>query len=100
MNDTDIALPSPDYSEVDDNFASDVDQHLNDECGFEYDRAKSRLVRRELSFYPKDTWLCRLELEPQIGQDAPTAQNIEVADELYFLYRPSDQRHAHNAFGQ
>ena len=92
MNDTDIALPSPDYSEVDDSFASDVDQHLNDECGFEYDRAKSRLVRRELSFYPKETWLCRLELEPQAVRMRRRRRTLKSPTNLYFLYRPSDQR--------
>jgi hypothetical protein len=61
----DSATTRWDYAEVDDMFAADAHQDLSNECGFEYDRHKSRLVRRELSFYPGDTWLCRLELEPR-----------------------------------
>ena len=82
---------SIDYTEADDAFANDAHQELSNECGFEYDRYKSRLMRRELSFYPEGTWLCRLELEPQLVLMRRRRRTLKERTNMYFLFRPSDQ---------
>jgi hypothetical protein len=87
----DSATARWDYAEVDDMFAADANQDLSNECGFEYDRHKSRLVRRELSFYPGETWLCRLELEPQKIKLRRRRRTLKSPTNMYFLYRPSHQ---------
>jgi hypothetical protein len=87
----DGAAANRDYAEADDMFAGDAHQELSNECGFEYDRFKSRLVRRELSFYPKGTWLCRLELEPQTVRLRRRRRTLKSSTNMYFLFRPSHQ---------
>ncbi len=81
-----------DYGQADDDFAIDAQQELLNECGFDYDRTKGRLVRRGLSFYPSDTWLCRLELEPQTVRMRRRKRTLKSRTNLYFLFRQSDQK--------
>jgi hypothetical protein len=86
---TDITGPNPDYEEADEEFSIRAQQELGNECKFEYDRAKSRLMRRILSFYPKGTWLCRLELAPQRVHFGRKGRDLKAPTNFYFLFYPS-----------
>lgn len=86
---TGITGPSLDYAEMDEEFSIKAQQELLNECELEYDRGKSRLMSRTLSFYPKGTWLCRLELSPQIVRMGRRRRELKASTNFYFLLRPS-----------
>src|SRR5204863_5096082 len=57
----------------------------------EYQLAHSQLYCRTLSFYPEGTWLCRLELDPQIVRRRGRKRELTGRTSYYFIFRPSDQ---------
>lgn len=91
MNDAGAGAANWDYTEADPDLAVKAHQELSNECGFQYDRSKSQLFSRSLSFYPKGTWLCRLELDPQKVRLRRRLRELKVRTSFYFLLRPSEQ---------
>ena len=79
------------YSLANPDFAEKAHQELSSECRFEYQLAHSQLYCRTLSFYPEGTWLCRLELEPQIIRRRGRKRELTGRTNYYFIFRPSDQ---------
>ena len=72
-------------------FAAAAHQELASECRFEYQLALSQLYCRRLSFYPDGTWLCRLELQPQVIKRRGRARPLNGKTNFYFIFRPADQ---------
>jgi hypothetical protein len=79
------------YSLANPEFGEKAHQELNSECSFEYQLAHSQLYCRKLSFYPEGTWLCRLELDPQIVRRRGRRRELTGRTNYYFIFRPSDQ---------
>jgi hypothetical protein len=78
------------YSEADPELAARAWQELANECRFEYDPAKAVLRSRTLSFYPKGTWQCRLELQPQVIHIARRRKTLKTPTNYYFLLQPNN----------
>jgi hypothetical protein len=79
------------YSLANPDFGEKAHQELGSECSFEYQLQSSQLFCRRLSFYPDGTWLCRLELEPQIIRRRGRRRELTGKTNFYFIFRPSDE---------
>jgi hypothetical protein len=79
------------YSEALPELALRAWQELANECRFEYDPAKSILHSKTLSFYPKGTWQCRLELRPQVIRVNGKPKTLKAATNYYFLFQPDNR---------